>query len=294
MRKLILTFAACVCMAFLSHAQECEVIPYRALDMMYPATQLNYPGKRELVLSKFDLINPPVKNLSSNRLYKAYIAPSDSTIMVFLTGDQISFFKLCSSEKECNRFQLELYIEQVIIEEFNRLQPAGIFQGTAAEADSVIRHIVQAIRNKFLMNSTTEKSNPENLDSYKITFSNVIYSPYNTVDGKDYVELTNPVSALCNYEKTSQDIDFCGLIDTVRQCGTDFIKGTSTALKYPVQRAVSPGTKFQAFDMNGNFIRSGKWNENSAEEFRTPTIVRFENGFTICLKRQTHRKVHVQ
>ena len=49
------------------------------------------------------------------------------------------------------------------------------------------------------------------------------------------------------------------------------------------------GMRFRAFDLNGNLIRSGKWREEYADEFRTPTIVRFENGLAVPLPR---KKVH--
>lgn len=43
------------------------------------------------------------------------------------------------TEEECNQ---SVYFDSLIIEEFKRLQPAGVFQGSAHEADSLIHHIV--------------------------------------------------------------------------------------------------------------------------------------------------------
>ena len=124
MNKIILVFFALLCASVQIHAQECEVIPYKTLDMMYPAMQIDLFKGRGLDLSKVSMLEPSVKNLSSNRAYKAYIAPSDSTIMVFLFDNQISFFQICSSKTECDNLAGQLYIEDIIIEEFNRLQPA--------------------------------------------------------------------------------------------------------------------------------------------------------------------------
>lgn len=272
MRKFILTFAACVCMVILSHAQECEVISYKALDMMYPAMQIDLFKGRGLDLSKVSLINPPVKNLSLNKHYSAYIAPSDSAIMVFLFDNQISFFQLCFSKTECDSLIGTLYIEDLIIEEFNRLQPAGVFQGSAAEADSTIHYIVQKIKDMYGGSFPPDK---------KFPFSNAVYTLMRNANGEftEYAGKINPVSSLCIYN----NYNVCSLIDTVRQCGADFVKGSTTALKSPVQHETLSGTKFQAFDMNGNFIRSGSWRENSADKFRTPAIIRFENGFTVQL-----------
>lgn len=269
-------------MVILSHAQECEVIPYKALDMMYPAMQIDLFKGRGLDLSKVSLINPPVKNLSLNKHYSAYIAPSDSAIMVFLFDNQISFFQLCFSKTECDSLIGTLYIEDLIIEEFNRLQPAGVFQGSAAEADSTIHDIVQKIKDMYGGSFPPDK---------KFPFSNAVYTLMRNANGEftEYAGKINPVSSLCIYDKTGNNYNVCSLIDTVRQCGADFAKGSTTALKFPVQRTTPPGTKFHAFDMNGNFIRSGTWHENSADEFHTPTIVRFESGFAVRLN---HQKRH--
>ena len=276
MRKIALAFFACLCTLIQLHAQECEVIPYKALDMMYPAMQIDLFKGRGLDLSKVSSITPPVKNLSSNRAYRAYIAPSDSTIMVFLFDNQISFFQICSSKTECDNLAGQLYIEDIVIEEFNRLQPAGVFQGSATEADSTIHYIVQKIKNMYGGNLPPDE---------KFPFSNAVYTLMRNANGEftEYAGKINPVSSLCIYDKTGKNYNVCSLIDTVRQCGADFVKGSTTALKSPAPRAALQGTRFQAFDINGNFIRSGSWRENSADKFRTPAIIRFENGFTVRL-----------
>ena len=262
-------------MVILSHAQECEVIPYKTLDMMYPAMEIDLFKGRGLDLSKVSSITPPVKNLSLNKHYSAYIAPSDSAIMVFLFDNQISFFQLCFSKTECDSLIGTLYIEDIIIEEFNRLQPAGVFQGSATEADSTIHYIVQKIKSMY-----GGALPPDG----KFPFSNAVYTLMRNANGEftEYAGKINPVSSLCIYD----NYNVCSLIDTVRQCGADFVKGSTTALKFPVQRTTPLGKKFHAFDMNGNFIRNGEWHENFTEGFRSPIIVRYENGFTVRLNPQ--------
>ncbi len=116
MKKIALAIFACLCVTVQLHAQECEVTPYKALDMMYPAMQIDLFKGRGLDLSKVSLINPPVKNLSLNKHYSAYIAPSDSEILVFIFDHQISFFQLRFSKTECYSLIVTLYIEDLIIE----------------------------------------------------------------------------------------------------------------------------------------------------------------------------------
>lgn len=278
MKKVVFTFAVCICMVILSHAQKCEVVPFSTLDMMYPATEINLFDENRLILSKLPLLDPPVKNLSSDSNYVAYIAPSDSSIMVFLVDDRISFFKLCSSKDECNSYGHELYIGNLIIQEFNRLQPAGIFSGTAVEADSIIRHIIQVIKDMYTFNSP-----------YEISMSGAVYNDKKVSGDRDEGGFSIPVSGFCRYNRNEKILDFCSLIDSVRQCGAVFQQESSTTLKPSVRRKTPPGTRYQAFDMNGNLIRSGTWHENSADEFRTPAIIRFENGVAFSLYPQKGR-----
>ena len=96
-------------------------------------------------------------------------------------------------------------------------------------------------------------------------------------------------AGLCVYEDKDGTISFCGLVDSVSQCPQLFQQEEPPPLKLPVPRTALPGMQFRAFDLNGNLIRSGKWREEYADEFRTPTIVRFENGLAVPLPR---KKVH--
>ena len=282
MRKVVFTFAVCVCMVILSHAQKCEVVRADKLGIMYPATQINLFDEYRLDLSKMNFLEPPVKNLSADSAYRAYIAPSDSTIMVFVAEDLVSFFKICFTEKECDSLDRALLIENIILDEFSRLQPAGVFHGSAVEADSLIHHIVQKMKDKFNLSSVEGNlPNDGSIPSY-LSFSSLSYNPFTLTKDEDKVSRVIPVADFCSYYRNKTDIQFCDLIDSVRQCGADFRQETPASLKSEL-RTVSPEARYRAFDMNGSFIRSGKWSENSADEFRTPVIIRFENGAVVPL-----------
>ena len=279
MRKNIFALFALLCIAIPLHAEKCELKGFISLNMMYPAVQINLFDEHRLDLSKISSIEPPVKLLRSDSTQKAYKASSDSTIIVFLVDDQISFFKICSSKTECDSLAYALYIENLIIEEFERLQPAGVFPGTAAEADSVIRHIVQMI--KSIYGPGVE------LDDF--SFSGATYNNTKATEDQDKAGIVVHVAGLCSYNRFGRNYQFCGLIDSVRECPQLFQQEEPPPLKSPVPRTAMPETKFRAFDLNGNFIRSGIWREDSADEFRTPTIVRFENGHTLPLYRARGR-----
>jgi hypothetical protein len=265
MRKITPLIFVYLCVVLQLQAQECEVIGSGYLDIMYPATQINLFDEHRLDMSKMPLLDPPVKNLSSvDSVYWAYISRSDSTIMVFVTEDVLTFFKFCSSKTECDSMARVFLVENVIIDEFLRLQNAGVFGGSASEADSLIRHIV-AVMGKRRTSGL-----------YSVQYG----LPHANADVADtYV----PVSGFCFYY-AGDNIHFCSLVDTVRQCGSSFREQYPLSLKSPVPQYPMQGMRFRAFDMNGNLIRSGTWREDSAIEFRSPAIVRFENGYSVMIR----------
>ena len=112
---------------------------------------------------------------------------------------------------------------------------------------------------------------------------------YGLPHNEDVADIYVPVAGFCFYQRSGHDVYFCGLVDTVRQCGPSFREQYPLSLKSPVPQVPIQGMRFRAFDLNGNLIRSGKWREEYADEFRTPTIVRFENGLAVPLPR---KKVH--
>ena len=270
MKKLAIALFVYFCMIVQLHAEECEVHHHKELGIEYPATEFNLFDEFLLDLSKLPQLDPPVKNLSSNPVYRAYIAPSDSTIMIVLTEDRVTFFKLCSSREECNGFARVYYIDSLIVEEFRRLHSAGVLPGTAAEADSMIRHAIQMM-----------KSGMPSVDN--ISLSGCVYNLYKPTGDSDKGGRVMSTAGLCVYEDKDGTISFCGLVDSVSRCPQLFQQEEPPPLKLPVLRAALPGMYFRAYDMNGNFIRSGTWREGSADEFRAPTIIRFEDGYTFPL-----------
>ena len=108
-------------------------------------------------------------------------------------------------------------------------------------------------------------------------------------NNEDAAEIFLSSGEFCTYYGKTPRPYFCGLVDTVRQCGPSFREQYPLSLKSPVPQVPIQGMQFRAFDLNGNLIRSGKWREEYADEFRSPAIVRFENGLAVSLPR---KKVH--
>ena len=224
MKKIAFALVVWLCTSIQLLAQECEVLSRGVLAINYPVTQINLFDEFRLDLSKLPLLDPSVKNYSSDSVYKAYIAPSDSTVMIFLVEDQVTFFKFCSSKKECDSLVRELYISSLIVEEFHRLQSAGVLPGSATEADSMIRHVIDVMENRERLYATDSllKSLGDTLDlgldTISISLSNGVYNEGKATGDRDEASFFASASSFCSYDRNGLHLRFCGLIDSVRQC----------------------------------------------------------------------------
>lgn len=271
MKRFALAFFVCFCLAMQLHAQECEVVSDGHLNITYPATRINLLDDNHLDMAKMPLLEPTVENFSNlSSVYWAYQTRSDSSVVVFVAEDCLTFFKICASQMECDSLINFFLVEDVVADEFMRLQEAGVFRGTASEADSVIHHILEKM----------SSIRPSGLAS-------ISYNMFRK--NEDAAEIFLSSGEFCTYYGETPRPYFCGLIDSVRQCPELFQEEAPLSLKSPVPQVPIQGMQFRAFDLNGNLIRSGKWREEYADEFRTPTIVRFENGLAVPLPR---KKVH--
>lgn len=190
----------CLVLSAFIFAQDCEVKKENPMEFSYPATEINLLDNYTLDLSKMPDVLPKVENFSTNdTAYWAYQATSDSSVLVFVLTDAIKFFKMCSSKEECNSLIRTHFIENIVIEEFLRLQSAGVFKGSATEADSLIRHIVAVIK----------EVRQEGL-------SNMSYNLYHA--NQDEASLITNNGMFCENYGGHYGGDLCGLIDTVRQC----------------------------------------------------------------------------
>ena len=233
------------------------MVSYGHLDITYPATRINLLDDNHLDMAKMPLLEPTVENFSNlSSVYWAYQTRSDSSVVVFVAEDCLTFFKICASQIECDSLEKRFLVEDVVADEFMRLQEAGVFRGTASEADSVIHHILEKM----------SSIRPSGLAS-------ISYNMFR--NNEDAAEIFLSSGEFCTYYGKTPRPYFCGLVDTVRQCGPSFREQYPLSLKSPVPQVPIQGMQFRAFDLNGNLIRSGKWREEYVDKFRPPIIVQF-------------------
>lgn len=249
-------FLICLMLSTLLYAQDCVVTksggsPF--FGMFYPGTEIYLFEKYELDLSKMPEVRPEVINYSaSEKDYWAYLAKSDSSVMVFILEDGLFFFELCSSKDDCDSKARTFYIKDIIVEEFKRLQSAGVFQGSAEEADSLILHIVDKLEN--------EPINTLSFDSKTYNYSN---------QDVDEVNLALSASAFCTHTAGKYNGDLCDIVDSVRQCVlSSFSTGIVRLLPH---RKRSFESQYRIFDLNGNYINCEK--SGDVQKYRVPVVL---------------------
>jgi len=122
---------------------------------------------------------------------------------------------------KCDSLVRELYISSLIVEEFHRLQSAGVLPGSATEADSMIRHVIDVMENRESLYAADSflKSLGDTLDlgldTISISLSNGVYNERKAGDKASFY--VSP-AYFCNYDRKGLYLRFCDLVDSVRQC----------------------------------------------------------------------------
>ena len=132
-------------------AAECNVTHHQGgggstdIYMGYPATALYLFEGDYLDLSKMSQREPAVKNASSTDTAWVYRSELDSTMIVIVTEKVVKVARVTYSDDENSRIDSLFTVKHkdVYKDEFPRLQKAGVFKGTAKQADSLVTHVFE-------------------------------------------------------------------------------------------------------------------------------------------------------
>ena len=133
------------------NAAECNVTHHQGsggstdVYMGYPATALYLFEGNYLDLSKMNLREPAVKSASSTDTAWVYRSALDSTMIVIVTEKVVKVARVAYSddEKALADSLFTVKHKDVYKDEFPRLQKAGVFKGTAEQADSLVTHVFE-------------------------------------------------------------------------------------------------------------------------------------------------------
>lgn len=285
-------FAGAFCAGVLAtclHAAECNVTHHQGgggstdIYMGYPATALYLFEGDYLDLSKMSLREPAVKNASSTDTAWVYRSTLDSTMIVIVTEKVVKVARVTYSEDENSRMDSLFTVnhKDVYKDEFPRLQKAGVFKGTAEQADSLVTHVFELCQ-KFY--------------SKDYGYGGCVFNP--PEKGRKDVDMVDMPLALATVAG-----EFTRLLDTLNTCpdikfppesttASPAILGLSQARirfaklgqnRYQIAGA-RPNSPYKAFSLNGQLLQSGNLEGKNFSAPALPVILMLSDWQRIYLK----------
>ena len=289
-------FAGAFCAGALAtslHAAECEFNPpARGMSSAdasfgYPAAAIYLFKDSYLDISKMDQREPTVKNVSGTDTAWVYRSEMDSTFFVIVAEKFVKVVRIAYSSNQDDFVDslFSVHHDAIFKDEFPRLQKAGVFKGTAEQADSLVNHVFELCKDFY---------------AKEFGYTGCIFNPPdhrgrnhgNDVDGADL-----PLSTL------SVAGDFFPILDTLNFCpdyrfapksttASPAVPGLSQArfsfTKLGQNRYQIAGTKpnapYKAFSLNGQLLKSGVLEGNVFTAPTLPVILMFNDGRSIYLK----------
>ena len=273
------------------HAAECNVTHHQGgggstdVYMGYPATALYLFEGDYLDLSKMSQREPAVKNASSTDTAWVYRSELDSTMIVIVTEKVVKVARVTYSDDEKSRVDSLFTVKHkdVYKDEFPRLQKAGVFKGTAEQADSLVSHVFNLCKkfyNKEFGYSGCEFNPPEARRRNEGKDVDMIDMPLAlaAVAG-EFTILLDTLNTCPDYKFAAEDITALQISRQAR--GLQFTRvGPSRFLIADV----ASNAPYKAFSLNGQLIESGLLNDDVFTAKKLPVILMFNDGRSVYLK----------
>ena len=287
-------FAGAFCAGVLAtslHAAECNVTHHQGgggstdVYMGYPATALYLFEGDYLDLSKMSQREPAVKNASSTDTAWVYRSELDSTMIVIVTEKVVKVARVTYSDDEKSRVDSLFTVKHkdVYKDEFPRLQKAGVFKGTAEQADSLVSHVFNLCKkfyNKEFGYSGCEFNPPEARRRNEGKDVDMIDMPLAlaAVAG-EFTILLDTLNTCPDYKFAAEDITALQISRQAR--GLQFTRvGPSRFLIADV----TSNAPYKAFSLNGLLLKSGVLEGNVFATKKLPVILMFNDGRSVYLK----------
>ena len=227
-------------------AAECNVTHHQGtggstdIYLGYPATALYLFEGDYLDLSKMSLREPTVKNASGTDTAWVYRSKLDSTMIVIVTEKVVKVARVTYSDDESTRTDSLFTVKHkdVYKDEFPRLQKAGVFKGTAEQADSLVTHVFELCQKYY---------------SKEFGYTGCEFNPpekrrRNGGEDVDIVDVPLAYAAVAG--------EFTILLDTLNTCPDLKFPAAPTSLKQTrallsAKQKASSGSPDKAFKVNG-------------------------------------------
>ena len=252
--------------ATILHAAECNVTHHQGtggstdIYMGYPATALYLFEGDYLDLSKMNLREPTVKNASGTDTAWVYRSELDSTMIVIVSEKVVKVARVTYSEDESTRADSLFTVKHkdVYKDEFPRLQKAGVFKGSAEQADSLVTHVFELCQRFY---------------SKDYGYGGCVFNPpeqRGRNGGKDVDMVDMPLALaavageftiLLDTLNTCPELKFP--VDTIIDIATPFLRlpqANASFVKLGQNRyqiaGIKPNSTYKAFSLNGQLLKS--------------------------------------
>ena len=274
------------------YAAECEFNPpARGMSSAdasfgYPAAAIYLFKDSYLDISKMDQREPTVKNVSGTDTAWVYRSEMDSTFFVIVAEKFVKVARIAYSSNQDDFVDslFSVHHDAIFKDEFPRLQKAGVFKGTAEQADSLVNHVFELCKDFY---------------AKEFGYTGCIFNPPdhrgrnhgNDVDGADL-----PLSTL------SVAGDFFSILDTLNFCPDYKYPAEDITppqnLEHPRTKAnfmrlglkhyqiagAAPNAPYKAFSLNGQLLKSGVLEGDVFAAPTLPVILMLNDGRSIYLK----------
>lgn len=252
----------------------------------YPAVSLYLFEGSYLDLSKMDQREPTVKNVSGTDTVWMYRSELDSTMIVIASEKVVKVARVAYSDNQDDFVDslFSVHHDAVFKDEFARLQKAGVFKGTAEQADSLVNHVFELCGRYYWKEGGYSgcEFNPPELRRRN--------------GGKDIDKADVPLasSAVAGIHAFLLDtLNFCPdyrfAADTITTSITPKYFQAKTAFirlgqnRYQIAGA-KPNTPYKAFSLNGQLLERGILNDGVFTAKKLPVILMLNDGRSLYLK----------
>ena len=289
-------FAGAFCTGALAtclHAAECSYEPpvresgSTGAYFEYPAVSLYLFEGSYLDLSKMDQREPTVKNVSGTDTVWMYRSELDSTMIVIASEKVVKVARVAYSDNQDDFVDslFSVHHDAVFKDEFARLQKAGVFKGTAGQADSLVSHVFELCGRYYWKEggySGCEFNPPElrrrnggkDIDKADVPLASSAVAGIHAF-------LLDTLNFCPDYRFAPESTTASPAVPGLSQARFSFTKLGQN--RYQIAGA-KPNAPYKAFSLNGQLLKSGNLEGNTFAAPALPVILMLESGHSIYLK----------
>lgn len=253
----------------------------------YPAVSLYLFEGSYLDLSKMDQREPAVQNASGTDTVWMYRSELDSTMIVIASEKVVKVARVAYSDNQDDFVDslFSVHHDAVFKDEFARLQKAGVFKGTAEQADSLVNHVFELCGRYYWKEggySGCEFNPPElrrrnggkDIDKADVPLASSAVAGIHAF-------LLDTLNFCPDYRFAPESTTASPAVPGLTQARFSFKKLSQN--RYQIAGA-APNAPYKAFSLNGQLLKSGTLNGNVFVAPTLPVILMFNDGRSFYLK----------